>query len=302
MNQNADFDRIAQSWLQDGPTEMPDRSLQAALDEVHVTSQRRFGAARRTFNMNGNAFADTPRPRWWACSSSSPVASTFLVTGWAASARPDRPRPLVVTFAATDAVRIAGPAMLKDAPYVACSPGGGAPNCLRRGPTVSRGMCGRARSPWMCRPAGSSGSPTRGTTPSTALLVDAGTVKAPAGASSSIGVGAVAKDPCDPTKGTYDRAETGTVDGLVAAMSRWPGFEATAPAPTGRRRVQRAAHRAHFHPHSRGLLQPVAMDDPPGRGRRRVSDGRCTGAIAPGHVQDRGRQRHAARHPDDGLP
>ncbi len=56
MNTNADFDRIAQSWLQDGPTEMPDRSLQAALDEVHVTSQRRFGAARRTFNMNGNAF------------------------------------------------------------------------------------------------------------------------------------------------------------------------------------------------------------------------------------------------------
>ena len=47
MNTNADFDRIAQSWLQDGPTELPDRSLQAALDEVHVTSQRRFGAARR---------------------------------------------------------------------------------------------------------------------------------------------------------------------------------------------------------------------------------------------------------------
>ena len=56
MNGNTDFDRIAQSWLQDGPTEMPDRSLQAALDEVHVTSQQRFGAARRTFNMNGNAF------------------------------------------------------------------------------------------------------------------------------------------------------------------------------------------------------------------------------------------------------
>ena len=56
MNDKTDFDRIAQSWLQDGPTEMPDRSLQAALDEVHVTSQQRFGAARRTFNMNGNAF------------------------------------------------------------------------------------------------------------------------------------------------------------------------------------------------------------------------------------------------------
>ncbi|MET1232903.1 MAG: hypothetical protein ABWY52_08660, partial [Candidatus Limnocylindrales bacterium] len=54
MNGNTDFDRIAQSWLQDGPTEMPDRSLQAALDEVHVTTQRRFGAARRTFPMSSN--------------------------------------------------------------------------------------------------------------------------------------------------------------------------------------------------------------------------------------------------------
>lgn len=49
MNTNADFDRIAQTWLQDGPTELPDRSLEAALAEVHVTSQRRFGAVRRTF-------------------------------------------------------------------------------------------------------------------------------------------------------------------------------------------------------------------------------------------------------------
>jgi hypothetical protein len=56
MKRDNDFDRIAGSWLQDGPTVMPDRSLQAALDEVHMTSQQRFGAARRTFNMNGNVF------------------------------------------------------------------------------------------------------------------------------------------------------------------------------------------------------------------------------------------------------
>jgi hypothetical protein len=54
MNTDTDFDRIAQTWLQDGPSEMPDRSLQAALDEVHVTTQRRFGAARRVIPMNGN--------------------------------------------------------------------------------------------------------------------------------------------------------------------------------------------------------------------------------------------------------
>jgi hypothetical protein len=45
-------------------------------------------------------------------------------------------------------------------------------------------------------------------------------------------VDAVVKDPCDPAKGIYDRSETGTADGLVAAMSEWPRFEAMAPAPT----------------------------------------------------------------------
>ena len=55
MNDRTDFDRLAGMWLQDGPSTMPDRSLHAALDEVHLTSQQRFGAARRTFNVNGNA-------------------------------------------------------------------------------------------------------------------------------------------------------------------------------------------------------------------------------------------------------
>ena len=39
------FDRIAELWLRDGPTEAPDRGLQAALDEVHVTRQRRIVVA-----------------------------------------------------------------------------------------------------------------------------------------------------------------------------------------------------------------------------------------------------------------
>ena len=39
----------------------------------------------------------------------------------------------------------------------------------------------------------------------------------------------VSKDPCDPAKGTLDPAKTSTVDGLVSAMSGWPGFKATAP-------------------------------------------------------------------------
>jgi hypothetical protein len=65
-----------------------------------------------------------------------------------------------------------------------------------------------------------------------ALLVDAGTGNGSGWGLEFNLVGAVAKDPCDPAKGTYRRADTSTVNGLVAAMTRWPGFKATAPVRT----------------------------------------------------------------------
>jgi hypothetical protein len=37
---NDDFDRTSRLWLEDGPTVLSDRVLQAALDEIHVTRQR----------------------------------------------------------------------------------------------------------------------------------------------------------------------------------------------------------------------------------------------------------------------
>ena len=54
MSTNAvDFDRIAAAWLADGPTELADRVLDAALEEVHLTHQRRrwFRAPWRTSTM-----------------------------------------------------------------------------------------------------------------------------------------------------------------------------------------------------------------------------------------------------------
>jgi len=41
MNTNRDFERITEAWLADGPTQLADRVLDAALDEVHLTRQRR---------------------------------------------------------------------------------------------------------------------------------------------------------------------------------------------------------------------------------------------------------------------
>ena len=52
MTTNRDFERITSSWLAAGPTELNDRVLEAALDEVHLTQQRRrWSAPWRFTNM-----------------------------------------------------------------------------------------------------------------------------------------------------------------------------------------------------------------------------------------------------------
>jgi hypothetical protein len=52
MTHPAEFDRIARAWLAEGPAELSDRVLGAALQEVHVTTQRRvLRAPWRTLQM-----------------------------------------------------------------------------------------------------------------------------------------------------------------------------------------------------------------------------------------------------------
>jgi hypothetical protein len=41
MSTTTDFDRHARAWLEDGPTQLSDRTLDAALAEIHLTRQRR---------------------------------------------------------------------------------------------------------------------------------------------------------------------------------------------------------------------------------------------------------------------
>ena len=52
MSTNRDFDRITSGWLAEGPTELADRVLDAALDEVHLTNQRRRMAPWRIDTMS----------------------------------------------------------------------------------------------------------------------------------------------------------------------------------------------------------------------------------------------------------
>jgi hypothetical protein len=42
-------------------------------------------------------------------------------------------------------------------------------------------------------------------------------------------VGLVSKDPCDAAKGTFPAGSTSSVDGLLAAMTSWPGFQVSKP-------------------------------------------------------------------------
>ena len=55
MNDN-EFERTARVWLEEGPTSMTDRALKSALDEIHVTRQRRVMALLRRFTAMGNTF------------------------------------------------------------------------------------------------------------------------------------------------------------------------------------------------------------------------------------------------------
>ena len=41
MTIESEFDRIAKAWLADGPAELPERVLDAVVDEIHLTRQRR---------------------------------------------------------------------------------------------------------------------------------------------------------------------------------------------------------------------------------------------------------------------
>lgn len=55
MSTNRDFDRVAGAWLAEGPSELADRVLDAALDEVHLTNQRhRLTVPWRTLVMNAS--------------------------------------------------------------------------------------------------------------------------------------------------------------------------------------------------------------------------------------------------------
>ena len=49
-----EFDRAARAWLDDGPDQISDRAVRSALDQIHVTRQRRAWWPARRFSSMGN--------------------------------------------------------------------------------------------------------------------------------------------------------------------------------------------------------------------------------------------------------
>ena len=126
----------------------------------------------------------------------------------------------------------AAPAMLKDAPHAACSPAGGASNCLAPGTYRLTGNVWPGEIAMDVPIGWFEWQPYTWDDAYDAVLVGDGTNGGSGWGLQFILVNTVRKDPCDSAKGSYARAETSTVDGLVAAMSAWPGFHATAPVST----------------------------------------------------------------------
>ena len=187
-----------------------------------------------------NMISRSSSPARWGLAAAVVVAAVALgatfvnrgsglpAAGAAATATPS-PSP---SPSRTPSASAALTAMLEHAPQAACGPSGGPPNCLAPGTYRLSGDVWPGEITLEVPAGWFEWRPYTDHDAYDALLVDAGT-----GGGSGWGlvfsvVDAVAKDPCDPAKGRYDRAATGTVDGLVAAMSRWPGFGATATTPT----------------------------------------------------------------------
>ena len=87
---------------------------------------------------------------------------------------------------------------------------------------------------------------------------------APGGVSCSPGSGPCWTDPCDPAKGTLPSAQTSTVDGLVAAMTRVAEFRATVPAPVAVDGFNGQMIELRAAPSSKGCSNPALWTTPQG--------------------------------------
>jgi hypothetical protein len=226
MSTDRDTTRIVRSWLEEGVTALPDRVLDSVLDQVPATQQRRsWWPARR--------FTSVTNLRLAIAAAAVVIVAIFgynLLPRTGGVGGQSTPVPSVTPTAPP--ASSAGPAMLEQAPPASCRPPGGALNCVAPGTYRLTGNVWPGQITLVVPVGWFEWLPYTDRDAYDALLVGDGTNGGSGWGVQFSVVNTVAKDPCDPTKGSYTKAQTGTVDGLVAAISAWPGFAATAPVPT----------------------------------------------------------------------
>ena len=196
MSTDRETTRIVRSWLEDGVTSLPDRVLDAVLDELPATRQRRsWWPLRHIFRRNKAAV--------FGIAAGAVVVGAMLGTrllpsgGLGLGAPADDPAPTpsptpIALFDAPDTELVAGRYLIGD-PFPAGItfdvPDGWA-KCVW-GP-VDPGLCGPERQGL------------------TVHIIDN-----------------VVADPCDPSRAPLDPPVGPSVDDLAEAISSLPGFEAT---------------------------------------------------------------------------
>ena len=228
MSTDRETSRIVRSWLEEGVTALPDRVLDTVLDQVHATPQRRsWWPSRRFADMNS----------YLRIAIAAAAVLVIAVVGYnllpGTSSFGGRPTPVPSPTASPLPSGSPGaPAMLEFASQVPCGPTGGSATCLAPGTYRLSGNVWPGQITMRVPGGWFEWLPVNDLEAYDAVLVDGGTSGGSGWGVEFMVVDLVAKDPCDQTKGRYTRAEAGTVDGLVAAMSAWPGFTASAPVPT----------------------------------------------------------------------
>ena len=192
-----DFDRTARLWLQDGPSQLADRVLEAALDEIHVTRQRRVWGPARRFPSMGNAI------RLAAVAAVLVVAvagiNLFLPGNGGLGGPQVSPTPLPTP---RGTLVVGDPVQLQPGTYITADP-----FLVRVTLTVPGGWDGKLGGPYAAYLSRLYG-------PGEVLFFVFDNVYA---------------DPCDYGKGLLDPPPGPTVDDLAAAWTAMPGVDATAP-------------------------------------------------------------------------